>query len=1370
MVEYILEGNLIDLDKDTEIELTISINDIRNPVTINNSWSKSIDIPGTPNNNKVFEFIYDNNIEVGYNPNLKRDCELRVDGIPIIIGYQKINEINIINGRIIYKVIIYGNNTTIFEEMGDSLITDLNLEKYNHTYTKSNVVTTWETATREGFYYPFSNYHDKTWSVHSIINNIDDFPFYPGFYVKTIVDKMFETYEYEYESDFFESDMFKSLYIPYTNSLGEDYVEIIETDQVYTQDYIGITGITTSYEYDPLSIYSGISFTTPCEGIWELSMSGHALTYSGYTFTSGFIVIRSQNPNSEDPDIYTDEYRIDFNNYGSSTDSYSFDFSYVFENLGNNRIITIAMYAVGEGSYSTGYDFNMLWKLKSDVFLYNLSEIKASETLPKNLKQKDFFNTLIRMFNLYVERDPNDPKKLTIEPFNEYYNKSTTVDWTYKVDESSRKYKLMSELNNKSYTFNYKEDKDYLNEKYKEDTNTILGSIQVFTQNDFLNNNEKIELLCSPTTIEYITGDSEYGTYWPSMRKEMTEDKTSLDDYDVSTGWNWRILSQNVIETGSGFTINYNSVDYTNFYTGSHLILDSGGTITQSLWFDNKKDEITYLYDTDKETPTLYSQYWDEYLNLIKNQNSRLLSMDVFLSTNDIGNLRFYNKIFIKDSYYYLNQLIYSPTSKISKVELLLIPATDIQEIYFKDMQVSDKYAISGETFTASVMVNNIGQTTGTYYGTWYIDLYDESGNTWNNIYDLEFEDTLSKNSNYVYKQILPLTELGYLRIRLEAQDEFSFTKYIYHLNDPIVFSNLSYIAGEGLYTGRDIYIKFTIYCNDELFSDTLSGTITSSSTESHNWEKEIDGKGYYYITQLFTLVEGTNTFVLTGDYVNSLSVYVTNATSNIIKGNWVFDPSDPHTAEQTSSLEAYWKIINTGAGDCSGLTIQFYAYTSPELDLPVYTSTSSNQTVSGNSYRYFTFVMDDLPDGYGSTSYLPIPLYIRARLTGAGYDFWDNPGTESAYPVYIQPCSDNWGLSNQTITSPATGDTTTVINSFRITVNGCNAISSYTHKIKTSYYDGDLEAGVRPNLYTILYEWIDPTSVGDYDDISESFTPPNTWSDGYKSVKVEIVNPLGEVTELYRTGYTYYIGYPDIDYVSSSLSCPSQFYTIQCDIVATNNGTGGGYAYATYDFRKPDDSIMSQHTGSTTYFAVGQTKTLSLATSLPECLNGTYTCHARLHEEDGTVIQYTGLTYVQDKYHTIGWDGFTNVDLSDLDDLIITIEIKLEAYSEVSEGCGWTEKAEATANFYVNGIAHYIGASCYANNSFNSDYDTDTLSFTGITSGSTISISSSVDNDETACFDKYGYIKATIVSIDITSGTGGVCVDEDEYVDYGPS
>lgn len=713
MVELIIEGIQIDLDYKTDIELTYNINDIRNPISTNNTWSKSIDLPGTDVNNDAFSFIYDNNIEVGFNPNLKKECEIRVDSIPVVEGYMRLNEIDIKDGKYIYKIIIYGANTTIFEDMGDALLTDLDLSSYDHTYSKDAVSNSWETTTRDGFYYPYQNYNDTKWSYENLQVSANTYTFFPGFYCSTLVNKIFETYGYTYDSGFFTGATFKSLFIPFNNTSTLTGDIIIAGRREWNDDDVFYRSGTS--EYDPGDLYYAYSpgfepsIQTPSDGYWTFRLQGQTIAGTGWEFLNGYIEVKTC---IQGDTFFTQHYKMEIFNSLSYTYQRTFDITYTIPDIipAGRRIITTSVMQPYHDEKLAGFEYTISWSFNTSVPIFNLTEVKAENTLPVGLKQSDFLKTIITMFNLYVEANPDDKKRLTIEPFDDYYARSTdTIDWTYKVDESNRNYKLMSELNAGSYKFSYKTDSDYLNKLYTDNTNKIVGELIKYTQSNFITKQEKIELTSSPTIIEYLA-DSDL-LIWPSIYKENTSELVGTSGYTgvITTKWNWRILSQNVIYD-MPYGITFNSIGWGDFYTASHICNYHGSSYTNGTSLNFDWSDSNYAWEYSNTGGTLYTNYWENYIDLIRNQNSKLLTMDAYLTEQDISKLRFYEKIFIDDCWFYLNQLIYNPLTRQSQVELLLVPATEALTIVYTGFTLSDYTINETETITASVNIINYSQ------------------------------------------------------------------------------------------------------------------------------------------------------------------------------------------------------------------------------------------------------------------------------------------------------------------------------------------------------------------------------------------------------------------------------------------------------------------------------------------------------------------------------------------------------------------------------------------------------------------------------------------------------------------------------------
>jgi len=885
MIEYILEGESIELSDTTIIELSYSIADIRDPIKINNPFSKTIEIPGTKNNNRIFDFLYQNNIQPGYNPNLKKNVEIRVDTIPIIVGYQKIDEVVIENGTITYNVIVYGSNTTIFEDMGDSLLTDLDLSEYEQTYTKTVVSDSWENTIRKGYYYPFINHSDKKWTYQDIWDSGNTYPFYPSFYVKTLIDKIFETYGYEYDSNFFNSETFKSLIIPFNgrttsnnNILVVENKFIMECLYQSCNDYFYVIS-----ETDPAGIYSvyaGDTYATiqtPSDGLWTFTITGSTISMSGGTqhyFENGSFTIFSRIIGGTDT---TQLFKIDLTNPGSSTTQYDFSFSFsIPDKILKDRKIYVMPESyspsMGNSLYKSGYMFSQTWDFNTELPIQSVTVYKPSETLPVGLKQKELLQNLIRMFNLHIEATPNNEKLLTIEPFTDYYNRSTdTVDWTYKVDNRSKRYKLMSELGAKNYTFLYKDDNDYLTKTYKDITKKTIGETTIDVETDFTTNEEKIEMLSSPAPVEILNDTDQL--IMTSLHKEPLSDPPTGYTGVIKTDWNWRILSQNPKEDvpirlfqGQYICIRYNSLLFDTYWTASHICNYKSSTDHGvSLYFNEVYTD--FLWDVNSMEGNLYTKYWKNYIDLIKNQNSRLLTMDVYLTDSDISNLRFYEKIFIEDSWYMLNRLLYNPYLKKSKAELLLIPTSFIEDIKILNYTLSNtiNLLISG-TFNVNFQIKNLSEDDYSYSGSVIIkDLSDNVIST-TSVSGIVYKNELKSD----IKAVTAPSSTGTYKVYLYFEDIYNQYKTITTNALPtLVLTSISNITENSLRVNWSESPRYSVY---------LSGSTNEDFTDSLDDFPKTTSRNYLNVIGLDSYTD----YHFRGCYVSGSNY---GSTSNIISG-----------------------------------------------------------------------------------------------------------------------------------------------------------------------------------------------------------------------------------------------------------------------------------------------------------------------------------------------------------------------------------------------------------------------------------------------------------------------------------------------------
>lgn len=290
--------------------------------------------------------------------------------------------------------------------------------------------------------------------------------------------------------------------------------------------------------------------------------------------------------------------------------------------------------------------------------------------IPANIKQVDYIKSIITMFNLMVIPDKNNPKKLTFIPRNEYFNIGIIKDWTNKVDHNEKiEETLISEQQNKTIRLTYKEDKDFYNTDYKENTNTIFGEKIYNIDNEWVDGEKKIEVIFSPTPVDKVFGS--YDIFIPKIAKRDL--KTGVYG---RTDFNIRFLRKNKTLMPTLNTIQLQGKSPINFYPYcGHL---DHPTAPQ---MDYNFDAIKYSYYPELTSLTannLTNLYWINYLDEISDKNAKIIKCKIYLTPNDIATFNYNDSIYIDGltddggHYFYVNKITYAPTANLpSTVELI---------------------------------------------------------------------------------------------------------------------------------------------------------------------------------------------------------------------------------------------------------------------------------------------------------------------------------------------------------------------------------------------------------------------------------------------------------------------------------------------------------------------------------------------------------------------------------------------------------------------------------------------------------------------------------------------------------------------------
>lgn len=195
-IKLYFENYLVDNTDNISIPLTKTFDNIQDPMKYYSEYSRSVDIPFSVNNNKLFNHIF--NVDsvqnsdpkqpnIGHNFDPKRKIPFRIEynGDVILEGYAKLNSITYANGGK-YNITLFGKFGEIMQELHKITFINPESEKYYIDFPKYGKQTRInadfvKTAMEK---YPSSTFSDNSISLSDIITFISNEGVYENFDTK----------------------------------------------------------------------------------------------------------------------------------------------------------------------------------------------------------------------------------------------------------------------------------------------------------------------------------------------------------------------------------------------------------------------------------------------------------------------------------------------------------------------------------------------------------------------------------------------------------------------------------------------------------------------------------------------------------------------------------------------------------------------------------------------------------------------------------------------------------------------------------------------------------------------------------------------------------------------------------------------------------------------------------------------------------------------------------------------------------------------------------------------------------------------------------------------------------------------------------
>jgi hypothetical protein len=699
IAELYLNGHRIDIENDIPLPVTYSLNEIENPTERNSAVSKTIEVVGTQNNDRVFGEIYmiDQYI-IDFNPLEKAMAQIIRNGVETFRGIGQLLSIRKTKSLVVYELGLYGESADFIRSVSTKELTDIDFSDLNHEWNSTNVYDSWVVAgTGNGYCYPLIDYGQLPAGERTNTPPASQLytteMFYPGIYLKTYVDRIFSGAGFTYVSDFLNSEMFAKLVVPYGLAGLPLMPEQLLFQQMFfvgldggVQDITQGTTIQINFGIDtPEPFFNGGNYDTAnfefdcvttdqydfeCHMNWQpnLSILGYDQTAIAQLFVNGASVgtLASYTwaPNTGNAvqvsgvltgisltagDVV--DVRVNFYLDTATPPPISYLRIFTDGSFWLNKISGTPTMAVGQ-----------VWDM--------------NQTIVPKIKQSDFMAWVFKMFNCFVMPDKYDSKKLYIEPFPDFY--ATTeppIDWTQKLDiEQTMTIEPVALATQKTFVFNHRDGGEFIAKKYQTAFNSSYGSRIYEIENEFATDtNEQTNLFAIAPMSGYTSSSRLISRIWDMDENGIVK--------PINPGL--RIMFHGFIEypKNAGFFV-FEGTPLASFPYAGHLDnlynpeYDLCFGIPREIYWTNNTETNQFWKYTNGN---LFNRYWRNYVDELTNVDAKRLVANINLDSIDIYNLDFRKLILIGNTMFRLISIRDFDANKNTSTTCEFIRVTNIE-------------------------------------------------------------------------------------------------------------------------------------------------------------------------------------------------------------------------------------------------------------------------------------------------------------------------------------------------------------------------------------------------------------------------------------------------------------------------------------------------------------------------------------------------------------------------------------------------------------------------------------------------------------------------------------------------------------------
>ena len=662
-VDLYIDGQRVDFFDQESIELTMSVQNVKDISKVFGDFSKSFTLPASTTNNAVFKHYYNVDVSGGFNANTRTDAFIEVNNNVIRQGVIELEGVQLKNLQPhAYKVSFYSKTTALKDLFGEDTLNDLDLSAQDHAYTDTSIASGFNSyvpGTGDAVIYPLitpvanwyydsgggpSSHEPNNISYHNGHNEHGVFYYdlKPAVKLQKIIDAIETKYGVTFNSDFFDSADFGKLFMWCHRRAG----------YMFKDQPIGATP-------------DNVNFTSGSGGDFNLTTDEYEI--NSVDQVVGKVQYSINSTNSYKVEFYINNELFTYRNHSGNVSNVEIFFP-DFE-IGDKVQMRFSPPADWDASTVTLSLVSAVWyENPSGSFVINDSvttsgnqvfsaEVVIADQMPEQ-KVVDFLSSLIKMFNLVLV--PTSSTAYDIEPLDDWYAEGNTYDineYTSIEEVGINRPELY-----KRVSFSFNETESILGEEYRLQNDIGYGDLRAdfnFDGDEF-----EIEVGFDNMLFERLSDQVDGSLTTINVGKSITREiEPSIGEPIIF------YAAGHILGTQPFAYINMDGDEFpfADYWLASNVNSQIASSVTKTLNFGTEVDP----YLLQGYSQSLYSNYWQDYITDLYDPQRRLFSFKAQLPIRVMLDLKANDKLTILERNYIINSVTMNLATGEAQLELL---------------------------------------------------------------------------------------------------------------------------------------------------------------------------------------------------------------------------------------------------------------------------------------------------------------------------------------------------------------------------------------------------------------------------------------------------------------------------------------------------------------------------------------------------------------------------------------------------------------------------------------------------------------------------------------------------------------------------